>query len=107
MHVLIITFELAGLSEVAYRQNAASVAPMFTRVVGLESKVWLADPGTNTYGGVYVFENRESLERYRDSDVVRSLAANPNYANVTMRAFGTVEEATAITGGPLAPAMIW
>lgn len=106
MHVLIVTFELSGLSEVAYQQSAASIAPMFTRIVGLESKIWLADSQTNTYGGVYIFEDRESLERYCNSDVVRSMQANPNYANVSLRVFGTVQEATAITAGSLAPVSV-
>lgn len=103
MNVLIVTFSLAGLSEGSYRQQAASLAPRFGQVSGLVSKLWLAEPATNTYGGVYLFEDRASLEAYRDSAMVAALAANPHFTNVTFRTFGTVEEASALTGGPLTP----
>ena len=101
MSVLIITFALAGLSEEAYRQHAASMAPRFLQVPWLISKVWLADAAANTYGGVYLFEDRPSLEAYRNSDIVAAIRANPHFEHVSVRTFGTIEEATAITGGPL------
>ena len=104
MHILIVNFELAGVAEADYRQQVASIAPMFTQVPGLVSKIWLADPATNTYGGVYLFADAASREDYLNSEIVRSMKANPNLTNVTARRFGTFEEATAITGGPLATA---
>lgn len=102
MHVLIVNFELAGVSEADYRQQVESIAPMFTQVPGLVSKIWLADPATNTYGGVYLFADASSREDYLNSNIVGSIKANPSFTNVTMRGFGTIDEATAITGGPLA-----
>lgn len=101
MHVLIITFELDNLDDAAYRQQAAAIAPNFTRVPGLLSKTWLADPERNTFGGVYFFQDRAALMGYLDSEIVRGLRANPHFANVTAHIFGTVEAATAITGGAL------
>lgn len=101
MHVLIITFTLNGLADAAYRQHAAALAPKFTQVPGLVSKTWLADEASNTYGGVYVFEDAGSLQGYLDSPIVTSMKANSAFAELSIRAFGTVEAATAITGGPL------
>lgn len=103
MHVLIITFALAGLSETNYRQNATSLAPRFGQTPGLISKIWLADPEANSYGGVYLFEDRDSLEGYRGSEVVAAIRANPRFADVSIRAYETLEEATAMTGGPITP----
>jgi hypothetical protein len=69
----------------------------------LLSKLWLADPARNTYGGVYVFRDRAAREAYLDSEIVRSMRANPHFGDLAIRAFGTIEAATAISGGPLAP----
>ncbi|MBW3633404.1 MAG: YdhR family protein, partial [Chloroflexi bacterium] len=102
MHVLIVNFEIAGIAEADYRQQVESIAPMFTQVPGLVSKIWLADAATNTYGGIYLFADAASREDYLNSEIVSSLKASPNFTNITARKFGTFEEATAITGGPLA-----
>lgn len=102
MDVLIVNFELAGITDAEYRQQVESIAPMFTQVPGLVSKIWLADAATNTYGGVYVFADASSRADYLASDIVTSMKANTNFTNLATREFGTIEEATAITGGPLA-----
>lgn len=104
MEILIITFELIDLDETAFRQFAESSAPKFARIPGLVSMVWLANPELNTYGGAFLFSSRAALEDYRSSDIVSGLAAHPNLTNVAIRDFSTVEEATAITAGPLATA---
>ena len=101
MHVLIITFKLAGLADADYRQHATALAPQFLQVPGLVSKTWLADEASNTYGGVYFFEDAASLQRYLESAIVAGMKANPVFTELTIRAFGTVEAASAITGGPL------
>jgi hypothetical protein len=61
MHLLIVTFNLKGLSDAAYRQSCEEEAPTFAALPGLISKVWLADEPTNTYGGVYTFVDRDAL----------------------------------------------
>lgn len=101
MHVLVITFKLAGLEDADYRQHAQALAPQFLQVPGLVSKTWLADEASNTYGGVYFFEDAASLQGYLGSEIVIGMKANPMLADVSIRSFGTVEAATAITGGPL------
>ena len=99
MQTLIITFQLDGLDEATYRRQTEAVAPQFATVPGLIGKTWLADPATNAYGGVYFFADRVSLEDYLDSAFVRAMRANPHLANVTVRAFGTIEPATRMTRG--------
>lgn len=103
MHVLIVTFELNGLSAEAYAAHCARVAPRFAALPGLISKSWLADEATNTYGGVYLWEDRADLEAYLDSELFRGLLANPAFANVTATTFATLPEPTARTAGHMTP----
>ena len=60
MHVQIINFPLADMTEEGYREACAQFAPAFAEPPGLLAKIWLADPATNTYGGVYLFREREA-----------------------------------------------
>ena len=101
MQVLIITFRLDGLDAATYAQAAEALAPQFTAVPGLISKTRLADPETNTYGGVYFFAERRSVDDYLASAIVQALHANPHLADVTARVYGTLEAPTRTTRGPL------
>ena len=42
-----------------------AAASVFGAIPGLVAKYWLADPETNTYGGVYLWESREALDEWR------------------------------------------
>src|SRR3712207_6112034 len=101
MDMLIVTFRLNGLDDDAYRAIVEAMAPMFREVPGLLGKIWLADPASQTYGGVYAFADRQALEGYLASDIVRSMRANPHLSCIEMQAFDTIEDATRITHGPL------
>jgi hypothetical protein len=66
--------------------------------------VWLADEASGTYGGLYLFADRESLDRSRDTDLHRSISANPALVDVVIRELDVLDEATAITSGGLVAA---
>jgi hypothetical protein len=96
-HIQIVTFQLAGLEPEAYRAHAEAVAPAFTEIPGLRAKAWLANPSTNTYGGVYAWESREAMEAYLRGPIFGALLANPGIGQVTTRDFGVLDRPTEIT----------
>jgi hypothetical protein len=100
--IQVIQFRLAGISEADYRKHTERVAPVFSTMPGLLSKVWLANADTNTYGGVYTWRDRASLERYRASEMYAGLTSNPGLADVSDREFAILEEPTRVT----APAIL-
>jgi hypothetical protein len=73
---------------------------------GLLAKVWIADDDAGTYGGIYLFADRASADRSRDTDLYRSLATNPAFADVSVREFDALDEPTAITASALAAAPV-
>jgi hypothetical protein len=79
---------------------ANDVAPAFAKVPGLLSKIWLADATKNTYGGVYVWQDRDAMEAYATTDIFEGMAANPHFDNVTVRDFAVLENPTRVTSGP-------
>ena len=103
MHIQMMTFQLQGISQEDYQRHAAHIAPVFARLPGLIAKVWLADPTTNTFGGVYAWEDRTAMERYREGEVYAAAATNPGLAGFADRDFAVLAAPTHITGVPLLP----
>jgi heme-degrading monooxygenase HmoA len=99
MHIQITTFNLEGISEEDYRKLCETVAPAFADLPGLISKTWLANPETNTYGGVYVWRDREAIEAYEKTDLFKGLGANPHFENVSVKDFAVLEDPTHVTRG--------
>ena len=103
MRILIVQFQTQGMTDAELRQVADEIAPAFAAVQGLERKYWLAEEATNTYGGVYIFEDQASIDAYLASDIVKGIRSNPAFVNVSMEQFGILEGPTALTmpGGNL------
>jgi hypothetical protein len=105
MYARIVTFRLDGVTAAEYRDHVATVAPAFTAWPGLLAKVWIADDEARTYGGIYLFADRAAADRARDTDLARSMAANPAFAELSIRDFDVLDDATAITASTLAAAI--
>jgi hypothetical protein len=102
MHVQIVTFRLEGMDDAGYRAACAEMAPAFAALPGLRAKIWLTDPETGTYGGVYLWDDRAAMEGYAGSELFRTVAATPAFAGIASRDFAVIEELTAATQPGLA-----
>ena len=99
MHIQIVNFQLKDLTEDDYLALCDQVAPSFAVIPGLISKVFLADPETGTYGGVYTWRDRAAMEAFAGTDLFAAVANNPNFAGLTSRSFAVLEGPTAVTHG--------
>jgi quinol monooxygenase YgiN len=99
MHVLVVNFNLKDINEEDYLGLIEPIAPAFAGLPGLVSKTWLANERTNTYGGVYIWSDREAMEAYKQTDIYKGMQANPHFENVTVTDFAIVEGATRLTRG--------
>jgi heme-degrading monooxygenase HmoA len=104
MHVQVVNFNLKDISEEEFRTVCDQVAPAFAEVPGLIAKIWLASPETNTYGGVYLWSDRAAMEVFAGSELFAAVASNPNFANLSARDYGVLEEYTRTTRGLVAAA---
>ena len=98
MHVQIITYNLKSATQQDYLALCRELAPIFAKMRGLQAKYWLADPVTNTYGGVYFWTSREAMEEYMEGEVAASVVAHPNLANIVSKDFDILEAPTRVTG---------
>jgi len=99
VHVQIIDFRLKGISEQDYARLCEDLAPTFAGLPGLVRKVWLANREAGTFGGVYLWEDRQAMERFTQTDLFNAVATHPNLSNVTSHDFDVLEAPTRVTRG--------
>ena len=97
MHIQIVNFHLTGIGDQEFRAMSDQLAPAFAEVPGLISKTWLADPASNTYGGVYLWDTEASCINYKASDLFNAVKTHPNLAEVSSREFGVLDGPSRIT----------
>jgi heme-degrading monooxygenase HmoA len=97
MHILIINFNLQEMSQAQYLEVCDEVATAFADIPGLISKKWLANEETNTYGGVYLWEDKQSMLDYKGSEIFKQLADTPAFVNVTATDFDLLAGPSKIT----------
>ena len=99
MHIQIINFRLEGMSEEDYRKLTETIAPAFANLPGLVSKTWLANPETNTFGGMYIWQDWQATEDYKETDIYKGISANSNFVDVSSKDFAILENPTQVTRG--------
>ena len=98
MHSLIINFNIQGISHEQYAEACDSLAATFAEIPGLISKQWLANEATNTYGGVYLWRDQQSMEAFKNSELFSQVENNPAFTNVTATDFGILDGPSKVTG---------
>ena len=104
MQILIVNFNLDGLSEEDFASSCDEHAPYFAALPGLVSKVWLADRAEGIFGGVYTFESDNAVDDYLQSDLFAGLVSTPGLVNISVRRFGVLDGPTRVTRGFTQPA---
>lgn len=100
MHAQLITYTLKGISEAEYvTQMVEPDSPILAQVPGLHSKVWLASPGMNTYGGFYLWRDRTDMDAFMASDLVAAVVARPFLGNIAVSDYAVVDGPSRITRG--------
>ena len=100
MHAQIITYQLKGISQEDYiKQMVQPDAPVLAQVAGLHSKVWLSNPGENSYGGFYLWQSREHMAAFMASDLVKAVVSRPFVTSVHSVDYAVPEEPSRITRG--------
>lgn len=92
MRVQIVTYNLDGISEGDYLDVADQLADRFSALPGLQAKLWLEHPESNTYGAIYFWDDDESMQRFLQSDLFEG--TNPEFSNLVAEDYGVLENLT-------------
>jgi quinol monooxygenase YgiN len=99
MHIAVVNFRLKNMTHEQFTATCDELAPAFAATPGLVSKVWLSDPTSNTYGGVYTWQDRSAFQAYAKSDLAERVMSSPNFTDLVVKDFAVLEGPTRITRG--------
>ena len=91
MCTIIITFQLHGPDATKFPDLVHRFSAGLNPAPGLAHQIRLLDRDTDTYGGVYAFENRQAVDDYLRSEAVATLRSHPNVRNLSYQTFGGIE----------------
>lgn len=97
MYVQLVTFTLDGPTEEQYHTGCRQETHVFADLPGLLAKIWLRDPDTGTYGGLYLWQDHDAYVNYTRSDIFRAIVDDPSFEGVTSRGFDHFEDLTKAT----------
>jgi len=98
MHVQVVTYRLAGdISDPDFIEENREFAEMMAAVPGLLTKIWLKDPTGSTYGGVYLWQDRQACANFLASDLWGGVTHDDTVIDLTSRDFTVNDELTKAT----------
>ena len=100
MPILQVNFKL-NVSPAEYRKICESVAQTIADVPGLVWKVWLLNEQDGEGGGIYLFQDEQSLTAYLSGPIVAQVKSLPQLREFSAKRFETIPEVTAVTRGPI------
>jgi len=98
--VLQINFKFS-VSRAEYEQAASSLAGEFAKLPGLRWKVWLMNEAEKEAGGIYLFEDKASLQAYLDGPLAAQVTSHPAFSDMSAKPFEVMTDVTATTRGPV------
>ncbi len=100
MPILQINFKL-NVSSAEYRKIAESVAQAIADAPGLVWKIWLLNEQDAEAGGIYLFQDKQSLSAYLCSPIIGQIKSLPQLREISAKYFETMPELTVVTRGPI------
>ena len=83
---------------------AAACAPLAQPIAdtcGLRWKVWLLNEAEQECGGIYLFDDEDSLAAYLAGPIIGGLKTNPALSGFSTKVYGVAEEFSLITRAPI------
>ncbi len=99
MHIQVINFNLRGMSVEEYHKLSDQLSPAFSSIPGLIAKYWLSNSTNNTFGGVYLWQDRAAMEDFTKTELFGSILSHPNLCGICSNEYDVIEEPTRITRG--------
>lgn len=97
VHVQVVTFRLNGVTEDQYHTECEAETDTFASLPGLLAKIWLRDPEAGTYGGIYLWCDRDACNRYAAGEVFDAMRKDPTLKDVTSVDFAVFTDLTKAT----------
>jgi hypothetical protein len=90
-----------SVSGAEYGQAVSPLANQFAEVDGLRWKIWMINEDESEAGGIYMFDDEESLNALLESPLAAQVINHPALSDFSVKKFDVMDDVTAITRGPV------
>ena len=90
-----------GVTGTEYQQAVKPLAEEFAALPGLRWKIWMIDETQSEAGGIYLFEDEESVKNFLEGPLAAQVTSHPALSDFSVKQFDVMEEMTTITRGPV------
>lgn len=90
------------------KQFENTIAPMaqdFADVPGCLWKIWLLNEKESEAGGIYLFADEASTEKFKGSPLVASVVGHPALSDFSIKQFEVLETVSRVTRAPITQAV--
>jgi len=98
--VLQINFKFS-ISPAELAEGFAPLAKPIAEVPGLRWKIWSLNEVTSEFAGIYLFDDKESVQAYLEGPIIAQVSKHPALSDISAKQFGVIDEFSAITRGPV------
>lgn len=90
------------VSGTEYQQAVSPLAEDFAAVPGLRWKIWYEkNERTGEAGGIYLFEDQTSLDRFMESPLTKQVMEHPALSEFNAKQFDILERESRTTRAPI------
>ncbi len=98
--ILQINFKF-NISPSELAEGFAPLAEPIAQVSGLRWKIWSLNEVTSEFAGIYLFDDKESVQAYLDGPIIATVVKHPALSDISAKQFGVIEAFSTITRGPV------
>lgn len=98
--ILQLNFKFS-VSPSQYEQAVSPLADDVAAAPGCRWKIWIINEEESEAGGIYLFDDKASVESYLEGPVVAQVTSHPALSDFSVKQFDVMEDVTAITRGPI------
>lgn len=88
-----------------YENIVSPLADAYAAVPGCSWKIWLMNEKDSEAGGIYLFTEEASVEKFKGSQLVSDVLSHPALSDFQIKQFEVLERVSRITRAPLAKAV--
>ncbi len=97
MHVQVVTYRIADISESEFIAANREFAEMMAAVPGLIAKIWLQGDGADSFGGLYLWQDREAYENFLAGELWAEALNDDSLLDLASHDYAVMEELTKTT----------
>jgi hypothetical protein len=98
--ILQVNFKF-NIPRAQYENTIAPMAQDVAEVPGCLWKVWLMNEKESESGGIYLFADEASVEKYKGSALVASVLSHPALSDFSIKQFEVLDKVSRVTRAPL------